>query len=161
MSGIKAKTMISGKRGLIPIPIFADKAFDVGFVDFDPMQVPLVETYQSRTVKSLLLCSLELSTGEKAVFNPGKKLVFGKQELALDEKNSIVRRLPSKDDLTYVPFNQFLTGKIPASLVEGKVIIIGYDGAKMHSLPTSIGPIRAHRIFVYDLKNAYEKLTKF
>ena len=154
----KIQTLISGKSGWIPIPPFAEKAYDVGFVDADATRVPLVEGYQEHIVKSLVLCSLELATGERAVLHPGKKIDFGKQELKLDDQNCIGRKLPAKDELAYVPFDAFLTEKIPSRLVKDKVIILGYDGAKIHSLPTAIGPVRAHRVFVYDLQNAYEQI---
>ena len=158
MPGLKTQALISGKSGWIPIPPFAEKAYDVGFVDADATRVPLVEGYQEHIVKSLVLCSLELATGERAVLQPGKRIVFGKQELKLDDRNCIGRKLPANDELAYVPFDAFLTGTIPPSLVKDKVIILGYDGAKIHSLPTAIGPIRAHRVFIYDLKNAYEQI---
>ena len=42
--------------------MFCAHAKDVGFVDFDSAQVPLLETYQPRTVKSLVVCAIELAT---------------------------------------------------------------------------------------------------
>ena len=40
-----------------------------------------------------------------------------------------------------------------------KVVIIGYDGPSIQTIPTDIGPIKAHRFFVYSLKSVYEQLS--
>jgi len=34
-------------------------------------------------------------------------------------------------------------------------VIIGYDGREMHTFPTPIGPIKANRLFFYELELAY------
>ena len=106
---MKARTQVSGQAGWIPLPRFCEKAAGVGFVDFSTTVVPLLETYQSRTVKSLTVCCIELATGKQAIIEPGRSL--------------------------------------------------GYDGTQIHSISTSIGPIRAHRFFVYALKGVYEQLS--
>jgi hypothetical protein len=51
-----------------------------------------------------------------------------------------------------------LAGDIPANLIQGKVVIVGYDGPKMYSISTPIGQVRAHRLFVYELQSIYEQL---
>lgn len=42
---------VMGASGWIPLPMFASHAEDVGFVDFNSSVVPMVERYQSHTVK--------------------------------------------------------------------------------------------------------------
>jgi len=155
---VKVPTEISGVSGWIPLPAFSARARDVGFVDFSSPRVPLLETYQSRTVKSLVVCCIELAKGKPAVLTPNRRLNFGVDGLRLDGTNCLTAAYPLKDDLPYLPFHQFLAGEIPASRIKGKVVIIGYDGPGIHSEPTPIGSIRAHRFFVYILQNMYEKL---
>lgn len=158
LSGMKTQTEVSGRSGWIPIPRFVTNAYDVGFVDFSSTRVPLLESYQERTVKSLVLCCIELATRKKAVIEPGQKVTFGKRALQLDAHNCIQAKLPMKDDLAYIPFEKFLAGDIPASLIHGKIVIIGYDGSQMHSFSTTIGQVRAHRLFIYDLQSIYNQL---
>jgi hypothetical protein len=158
LQGVKFQTQISGRGGWIPIPRFMANAHDVGFVDFSSTQVPLVENYQDRPVKSLVLCCIELATGKRAIIEPGQKLTLGAHELRLDARNCVQAKLPLKDDLAYIPFQRFLAGDIPANLIQGKVVIVGYDGPKMYSISTPIGQVRAHRLFVYELQSIYEQL---
>jgi hypothetical protein len=156
--GMKSQTAISGRSGWIPIPKFTANAYDVGFVDFSSTNVPLLESYQDHTVKSLVLCCIELATGNRAVIEPGQKVKFGKCALQLNASNYVQAKLPIKDNLAYIPFDKFLDGNIPASLIQNKVVIIGYDGSQIQSFSTAIGKIRAHRLFVYDLWNIYDQL---
>ena len=156
---VKARTQVSGQAGWIPLPRFCEKAAGVGFVDFSTTVVPLLETYQSRTVKSLTVCCIELATGKQAIIEPGRSLKFGTHELHVDTRNCVSAKLPAKDDLEYIPFHQLVAGEIPLSQIKGKIVILGYDGTQIHSISTSIGPIRAHRFFVYALKGVYAQLS--
>jgi hypothetical protein len=76
----------------------------------------------------------------------------------VDDRNCVTAKLPPKDDLSYIPFNEFLAGEIPNGGIKGKIVIIGYDGPHIQTVSTSIGPIRAHRFFVYVLQSVYERL---
>jgi hypothetical protein len=155
---INAETAVSGLSGWIPLPLLAGQAKAIGFVDFSSATVPMLETYQGQTVKSLILCSIELATGKPASITPGKSLSFGEQSLRLDSKNQITAKLPKTDALKYIPFHTLLDKSTPASALAGKVVIIGYDGSKIHSLETSLGKVKAHRLFVYSLKGVYEQM---
>jgi hypothetical protein len=130
----------------------------VGFVDFNSTQVPLLEAYQSRTVKSLVVCCIELATGKSAVTGPDGNMKFGTNELRLDAQCCVTAKLPAKNDLAYIPFHQFLAGETPASQINGKVVILGYDGPNAQSFATAIGQVKAHRLFVYDLQSIYEQV---
>jgi len=158
LPSLEAQAQVSGKSGWIPLTRFSDHAAGIGFVDFSTAVVPLLETYQSQTVKSLAVCCIELATGTQASIEPGKRLKFGAQELRVDERNCVTVRLPTEDNLKYIPFHLLVAGEIPSSQIKGKIVIIGYDGAQIQYLPTSIGAIRAHRFFVYALKSIYEQL---
>ena len=97
---VKAQTEITGQSGWIPLPTFIANANDVGFVDFSSAtEVPLLETYQSRTVKSLALCCIELAIGNPVVIAPDGRMKFGVNELRVDSRNCVTARLPVKDDL--------------------------------------------------------------
>ncbi len=157
---VKAQTAISGRSGWIPVPRFMASARDVGFVDFASMRVPLLETYQSRTVKSLVVCCIELAVGKASVIGPNGSMKFGTNELRLDARSCATAALPAKDDLAYIPFNQFLSGETQANQIKGKVVIIGYDGPSIQSFDTAIGPVKAHRLFVYVLQSIYEQAAK-
>jgi hypothetical protein len=76
----------------------------------------------------------------------------------METRNCVSAKLPAKDDLEYIPFDRLVAGEIPSGQIKGKIVILGYDGAQIHSISTSIGPIRAHRFFVYTLKSVYEQL---
>jgi hypothetical protein len=126
--------------------------------NFQLLLQPLLETYQSRTVKSLALCCIELATGNPVVIAQDGRMKFGVNELRVDSRNCVTAKLPVKDDLAYIPFHQFLAGEISASRIKGKIVIIGYDGSQIHSISTAIGPVRAHRFFVYVLQSIYEQV---
>ena len=156
---VKVQTQISGQAGWIPLRRFSAKAAGVGFVDLStPTVVPLLETYQSETVKSLTVCCIELATGKQAIIVPGQSLRFGTHELRVDSRNCVSAKLPAEDALEYIPFHRLVGGEILVSEIKGKIVILGYDGTQIHSISTSIGPIRAHRFFVYVLKSVYEQI---
>ncbi len=155
---VRSLTQISGERGWIPLPMFSANARDVGFVDFDSLRVPLLETYQSNTVKSLVVCCIELAKGNRATISPEGKMKFGTNSLQADGQYCVAK-LPAKDDLAYIPFDDFLSGKVPASAIKGRVVIIGYDGPHIQTIPSIIGSIKAHRLFVYALKSVYEQIS--
>lgn len=154
---VKAETAVTGKSGWIPLPIFTEHARDVGFVDSASTTVPLIETYQGQTVKSLWLCSCELALGQSANIEPGTRITFGKKVLPLDSKNQFTAPLPKQDALKYIPFHTLLDGTVPVGTLRGKVVILGYDGPGIHSFETPIGKIKAHRLFVYALQGIYEQ----
>jgi hypothetical protein len=151
-------TAISGQSGWIPLPLFTERAASIGFVDFDNTNTPLLETFQQRQVKSLLLCCLELAEGRPAQIHPGQDVVFGALHLPLDRLNRCRAYLPARDDCPYIPFHRFLSGDVPSGAIAGKVVIIGYDGDRIHSIPSPLGPIRAHRFFVYVLESLCHQL---
>ncbi|MGV3755761.1 MAG: hypothetical protein ACO1QS_10305, partial [Verrucomicrobiota bacterium] len=151
---------VSGRSGWIPLPLFSEQAKAIGFVDSASTTVPMLETYQGRTVKSLVLCSMEMVPGQSAVIEPGKKISIGQKTWKLDTKNRLAGNLPKADDLKYVPFHQLLDRSAPAKLFAGKVVILGYDGPKIHTLDSAIGKVKAHRMFVYSLRGIYEQAAE-
>jgi hypothetical protein len=158
LKDFEVQTKVSGRSGWIPLPAFAAGAADVGFVDFGSVEVPMLETYQGHTVKSLVVCCLEMGTGSRASFERDQVVRFGKRRLRLDEQYSIQATKLMKEQLTYIPFHSLLAGDVQANALKGKVVIIGYDGAQIHNVDLPIGQVRAHRAFVYVLKSLYEQL---
>jgi hypothetical protein len=155
----RRNTALLGRSGWLPLEIFSAKAADIGFVDFYvPEKVPIIEQYQGAAVKSLYLCAVELALGQTAEVFPGKRLVIGKQEVALTEESELSVTMPVKDELDYTPFHAVVDGKVKLSFFENKVVILGYDGTNIHSINTSLGKIKAHRFFCYGLASLYRRV---
>ncbi len=160
-SSIASTKGLAGKSGWIPLPVFADKARDVGFVDSrDASFLPMLEQYQGRPVKSLALCALELALGETASLEAGPRLRLGKRSLQLNGNLEIAIQFPKSAEMAYVPFHELLESTKRDSELIGKFVIMGYDGAKIHKLETPIGRINAHRYWVLALESAHHSLTQ-
>lgn len=153
------KTSLTGTSGWIPLAPFAAAAHDIGFVDIaSPDSVPMIESYQGKPVKSLTLAALELATGERAKVESGVRLTLGSQSLALTEDNLVALKLTTVNLPDALPFTALLGGKFDKSLFRNKVVVIAYDGAKMHFLTTKAGTVKAHRLFYLGLLDTYRQL---
>lgn len=161
MSGVlpSAVRAFSGESGWIPLASLSAKARDVGFVDLpEPGWVPMVEKYQGKVVKSLHLCALELAFDTTAKLAPGRSLTLAGKTIELDADNRVQIRFPAADKLSCVKFHDLLSGKLESKAVQGKVVILGYDGAKIQLIQSPLGPIKAHRYFVYGLQDLCRRL---
>jgi CHASE2 domain-containing sensor protein len=153
-------SVISGKSGWMPLPSLADRAAAVGFVDVaSTSRVPVLESYQGRFVKSLYLCALEMAFDGQALIEPGKELTLAGRRIRLDAANSVPAEFPRVDALDYVPFHELLSNPAVAGKLKGKVVVLGYDGAKMHTLATPVGPRKAHRVFWHGLQSLWHQLN--
>ena len=56
-----------------------------------------------------------------------------------------------------LPLDDFV-GRVPAELKD-RVVIVGYDGARMETNKTRIGAVKGHRLFCYQLFSLYRELT--
>lgn len=154
------KVSLTGTSGWIPLAPFAAAAYDIGFVDISsPDNLPMIESYQGKPVKSLALAALELATGEQAKINSGKQIIFGKQSITLTADNQVALNLGSVALTDYVPFSALLEGKVGKAQFRDKVVVIAYDGSKMHFLTTKAGTIKAHRLFYLGLLETYRQLN--
>ena len=153
---IKGSTAIAGTSGWIPLPIFAEKASGIGFVDFAGTGIPIIEQYQNATVKSLVLASIELAEGSQARISPGTEIVVGKGHIKVDSKNQAPVRIPKDAKINYVAFHDLLEGAKPNVALKGKVVILAYDGPHIHTLETPVGSMGAHRYFISTLKTIYD-----
>lgn len=152
-------TAVSGSSGWIPLPQFSRHAHDVCFVDFDSSPVPIIETYQGKTVKSLLACAAELAVGQKAVIRSVKDISIAGQTAFLDSFNRVTITLRHEKSLTFFDFNSLLDGSIPASVLRNRVVVIGYDGLNIPQVSSPVGTMGAHRLFVLMLKRFYESMA--
>lgn len=136
-------------RGYLPLPIFSKCARSVGFVDLERTDsVPLVEAYQDDLVKSLYVSALEIELREPAIYK-GSKVIFGAKTLSFNsEGEHPIKALPKLD---YIPFHSVLNRSVPAKTFKDKVIILGYEGRRIHSIKTKWGEIKAHRLLVQSL----------
>jgi adenylate cyclase len=160
VSGLGADTQsISGKSGWLPIPAFAAGAVDVGFVDIRTTDaIPTFEEYGGRPVKSLATCCLELAVGGHAKIIPGKLFTIEGRSASLDAYSQVHIELPTRDNLEYVPFLDFIRGGVAANYIKDRVVIIGYDGQGMPTVSTPVGKLKLHRAFCFGLIAAYWKL---
>ena len=129
----------------------ADAAYDVGFIDYRVIdRMPVIERYGDRMVKSLYLACLELAFGERAEITPARSMKLHGKTLDLDEHSELAVEYPDKDELTYIPFSEFVAGP-PRPELKDKIVIIGYDAERFESVDTAKGKLRPHRAFVYAL----------
>ncbi len=146
---------ISGNNGWLPLPILAEGAYSVAFIDgLNP--VPIVETYRGRPMPSLFLVALELALG-KASWKMNQIALAGTTLPLRGGKMAVA--YPSKDALKSISLSTLLDGKAGDEL-KNAIVIIGYDGREMHTFPTPIGSIKAHRLFFYELELAYAAFSK-
>jgi CHASE2 domain-containing sensor protein len=151
--------LLGAARGWIPVPVIARQADGIGFVDYsDPNRAPLVERYDGRVVKTLALCGLELVTGTSATFVSTNRVFFGLRSLAFDSHGQCALTFPKQDDLEYIPFHDILSGAFPKEKIKGAVVVLGYDGAAIHSITTPAGRFKAHRYWFYALRSLCAQL---
>jgi len=153
--------LIQGKSGWIPLTMFSKEANDLGFADIqNTSYVPLFEQYQGKVVKSLYLCALEESV-EKGTFKISEKALKGERStLQIVSGSNVKISYPKEDNLRFFSATDLLTDKISQKNLKNKIVILGYDGRKIHSLDTPIGKIKAHRIFCYGLFSLHQQLTQ-
>lgn len=133
----KQKFDMSCKSGWIPLPALQRSAADVCFIDQPAPDVVLWhERYQGRAVKTLYACALTLA---------GHKLAHTESAapLKVDLKKSPLVNAISLIDV--------LDGKIDRSRIAGKVVVLGYEGAKASMFDTAMGRLSAHRYFMMNL----------
>jgi CHASE2 domain-containing sensor protein len=143
-------------RGYLPLPIFSKCARSVGFVDLERTDsVPVIEAYQDDLVKSLYVSALEIQLRETAIYK-GTNVIFGSKAVWFNsEGEHPIRTLPKLD---YIPFHRVLNGSAPLDAFKNRVIILGYQGRRIHSIKTKWGQIEAHRLFVQSLLALTEEL---
>jgi len=145
-------TAIRGDRGWIPLPMFLERAAACGFVDFNSRSVPMVERYRDKNYKSFVVCCLEVAFDKSAVYSP-HQVAFGSQVLRVDGHNVFHAELRSPSWKAF-SFAKLLSDEIREEDLKGRVVIIGWDGAKAER----IEGVGIHVYFVQVLAAAYEAL---
>lgn len=148
----------SGQLGWIPLPALMDVASDLGFVDFVDANIPMVEEYRGAPYKSLVLCCLESAFGVSATIEPGNRIVLGGRFLPLDELNVSRGSLSRLEPARFISFARLLAGEVDSVDLEGRVVIIGFDGKNSPTLPTDYGEMKPHRLFVQCLAESCRRL---
>lgn len=158
LPGDTRATAINGTGAWIPIPPFSAPAHDICFVDFLSATVPVIESYRGASVKSLLLCAVELATGERAIPSAAGTLAFMGNTLPTDELFRLSVPIVDLSPLETLTLHDLLDGSIAASSLKGKVVILAYDGPNINRLDSGYGAVGAHRLFVLLLRDFYQSL---
>lgn len=133
----KMNFAVTCNAGWIPLPRLQQNAANVCFVDQTLVDAAtMLESYQSRAVKSLYVCALELARKPVPTANSG-----GTRKVDL-------AKVPRFDVISLV---DVLDGKIDRARVAGKIVVFGYEGPKAAMFDTAIGRISAHRVFIANL----------
>jgi hypothetical protein len=149
---------LAGNRGWIPLPKFAAVAHDIGFIDHRVMtRMPMIERYQSRYAKSLYLCCIEMASGQRAEIRPAESVRIGRKSVTLDRRSEVAVTYPIKDELSYIPFADFIAGSKPTLAVKDRVVVLAYDSERFEPVDTPMGKVRPHRAFYYALLSIYRQ----
>ncbi len=70
----------------------------------------------------------------------------------MNESNQVVVNLQSLPTMQYIPFHDVLENHNWTDQVKDKVVILGYDGSKIHKIETKLGSVPAHKMYIYVLK---------
>jgi hypothetical protein len=65
---------------------------------------------------------------------------------------------PEKDGIEAISLIDVLDGKVARGGIDGRVVILANDGAKVHAVRTPTGEVKAHRAFCHQLFSAWEQL---
>lgn len=155
--------LLTGKTGWIPLEKFSRNAADLGFVDIASashvLNIPMVLLYQGLIQPSLELTAVETAFGQRARIQIGSSMTVADHSLPLNEKSEVAVQLPGKDNLDPISFLDVLQGKFDPKRIQGKIVILGFDAKETPTLPTTLGPLRIHRLFFYSLENLYQQLV--
>src|SRR6185436_2561524 len=100
----------------------------------------------------------ELVTGAPARVEPGKVFV-GKGWLPVDVQNVFHSELGGLEPLQPISFASLLAGEVKPEAIAGRVVIIGWDSKRTDTLPTKLGPMGIHRLFLQCLALAHRQLN--
>ena len=154
---------ISGKSAWVPLPLFANRAHNIGFVDIiSADRLPAYERLLDKNYLSLTVATMSVALGGAQVaIHPGKLLRIGQKSVALDDKSQIVlsrAAYQDADSTSYFSFADVVDGKVSLQSLRSKVVVVGYHGSKMHSVSTSAGAVKAHLAFWLGLLDAWQQL---
>lgn len=149
--------IISGDMGWLPTKEIAQNAYDIGFVDLNDInEIPIIEKYSGKYVKSLYFCILQYVLPNLKLQN--NVLINNNKIVKLNKNTEMYVKYPKKDVIEYVSLCDVLNDKVDKKIFENKIVIIGYDGIKSEKLSISTGETNKHRVFIYGLYDMYNQL---
>ena len=151
------KNVLSGNNGWLPVSVLAKNAYDIGFVDIrDINNIPIIEKYDGKYVKSLYYCILKYVLPD--LYMENNFLVNKNKKVKLNIFAEMKVNYPKEDNLAYISLCDVLNSTIEEKIIKNKIVIIGYDGSNSETLTISAGEVNKHRVFVYGLFDMYIKL---
>ncbi len=120
----------------------------------------MIETYGGSLVKSLILCAIELASGTRASFSEEGALIVADAAVPADNLFRLSVPIVDRQPLNEVKLHDLLDGRVAASSLKDKVVILAYDGPRIGLLDSGYGTVGAHRLFVLLLRDIYQRLPK-
>lgn len=143
------KSYLRAESGWLPIIEFSQKAKATGFID-SIYPVMFVETYKGDAVGSLYFHALE-SIYDVKIDVKQDRLYLADHELILNQKGEYIYDWSSARQPEYLSYIDLLEGNVESNKVAGKYVVLGYDGSKIHQVPTPDGLMNAHVAFYQSL----------
>lgn len=156
------QALLTASSGWNPLPIFSKNAQGLGSVEnFKDAQnlTPAVIQYQNQLIPSLFVQIAEFLAKKKARIEIGKELEINQKTISLNHRAEFSYSPPTKDLIPAYPLEDLLDGKIPREKIEGQLVVLGYNGSKIHKFSTPMGKLGAHKMFTYVLTDFLGKLN--
>jgi len=154
----KSNNILSGKSGWIPLKIFTDNCYDVGFVDIykykSNQYFPIVGLYRNIPIKSLPIKIFEYLFSEEIKIEY-RKMVFRDNSYKLNSRYEYELRFNNQVQLKIYSFIDLLEDHIGRDELYEKIVILGYSGDNQGLISTPIGELKAHEYFGYILLSMY------
>jgi hypothetical protein len=154
----KPDNIISGISGWMPLKIFSDNCYDVGFVDIynrkNNRYCPILGLYQNTIIKSLPIKIFEYLFSENIEIE-NRTMIFRNNSYRLTSKYEYKLTFSDKVQLKIYSFIDLLEDKIGRDELSGKIVILGYGGNRQGLITTPIGELKAHEYFGYILLSMY------
>ena len=148
-----------GDHAWIPLPRLSAVAADIGFVDFADEKIPLLEGYRGKIYKSVVVCALELQSGQRVRLDGNGELLLGDRPFRADARYV----LGIKRSLAPLPahgLSDLLSGKTSRAEIEGKVVILGWTGAKAGTISAPEGEVPVHVYFGQCLRAVFTSFDR-
>ena len=153
---------LRGDSGWIPLPVFQNSSVGIGFVDMpsaeDPGQLPLGVLYKGEKRPSLWVLALELAKGRKALISERKLGGITLNPLIVQEGGMIRVDTSPEPNLKFHSFLDLLEGRLSQKSLEGKIVILGYEGESAPFFTTPHGALSGHRLFGFTLVHFFSRL---
>jgi len=140
---------LDASSGWIPLNMFSEQAYAVGFID-SIYPAFLVQKYQKKLVSSLQFQALQSIFGQKFEVR-GKNLWLGDKQIHLNDKHVYVYPWLNNKNVPYISYLDLIEGRVKPDAINQKYVVFGYNGYKIHKIPTLQGEMNAHLAFYQSL----------